>query len=118
MVKAWKQTHASTEVSKATSGGTGAGNTAGEAVTMEQTPSPPVQREGKSKNPSNPGDDSPDNSSTENSGDGSSSGGERDEKRSQPSRKLWRCTSRMKPSGHVSRGSKKKGLLCNAWNAA
>jgi hypothetical protein len=36
MVKAWKQTHASTEVSKATSDGTGAGNTAGEAVAVEQ----------------------------------------------------------------------------------
>jgi hypothetical protein len=103
MVKAWKQTHTSTEVSKAKSGGTGAGHTAGEAVTVEQKPSPPVQREGKSKNTSNPGDDSPDDSSTENSGDESSSGGERDEKRSKPSRKLWRCTRRMKSSG-----SKKK----------
>jgi hypothetical protein len=46
------------------------------------------------------------------------SGHERGEKRSQPSRMLWRCTGRMKPSGHGPRGSKKKGPLCNAWNAA
>jgi hypothetical protein len=106
MVKAWKQTHTSTEASKATSGGTGAGKTAGEAVPVEQKPSPPVQREGKSKKPSNyppPGDDSPHDSITENSGDEGSSGGEPDEKRSKPSRKLWRCTRRMKSSG-----SKKK----------
>jgi hypothetical protein len=118
MVKAWKKNHASTKVSKATPGGTGAGNTAGEAVTMEQKSSPPLQREGKPMNPSNPGGDSPDNISTENSGDESSSGRDRDEKRSQPSRKLWRCTGRMKPSGHGSRGPKKKSPLCNAGNAA
>jgi hypothetical protein len=52
MVKAWKQIHASTKVSKATPGGTGAGNTAGNAVAMEQKPSPPLQREGKSMNTS------------------------------------------------------------------
>jgi hypothetical protein len=47
MVKAWKQTRASTEASKATPGGAGAGNTAGKAVAMElkTQPSGPARRQ-------------------------------------------------------------------------
>ena len=41
MVKAWEQIHASTNVSKATPGGTGAGHTAWKAVTMEQKKTQP-----------------------------------------------------------------------------
>jgi hypothetical protein len=91
MVKAWKQSHISTEVSQATSGGAGAGNTAVETVPAERKPSPPGKREDKSKKSSNNpphGDDSSDDSSTGNSGDDGSSGGESDENRSKPSRKL------------------------------